>query len=221
MSKSDTKNPPVAPEVSPEQKAIADKIAVENLNRPVHASPDNITIEAACESVRQAMGLLANAFSQDIIVPHPDGEHDVTIVVDPETGEVDTFTAKVVNRLFQMQRGMLQNVLRQLDYSIGRETAAVDELKRKQTSALTNLQRSEDPTKLRRFIEVQCDKIDTGNDRIAWAQRLRDTAAAAYLDLVGDVYTPYEKAAPRTVNIAAPAMAGDPLLARVNAQLNG
>lgn len=181
---------------------------------------ENPTIDEAMESIKQAFGLIANATTLIINVPTPDGDIDVDFVSDEQNGEVETVKCRQVNRFRRLQVGLLGQVLRQLDFAIEAEMRELKQAQDQVASAMRNMQRSQDPTKLRDFIESKLKWADVISDRAAWAQRLRDAADAAYLDLVGTVYVPAEKRT-RTIEVpSAPSQPADPLLAAAAAFVN-
>lgn len=186
-------------------------------------SPLNPSTDQAKQHIRNALDELAMATTLNVNIPSPDGDTDVDFVSDEQNGEVTVVKCRVANRLGKMQRGLLDNVIRQLDFSI---TSAMNELrdvKRQVGSAVANVQRSEDPTKLRDFIEAKCRWADVISDQVAFGQMLRDTAADAYFDLTGRPYVAFEKREKRQVTIAAPSAGAtaDPVMAAAAALLNG
>ena len=182
---------------------------------------ENPTIDEAMESIKQAFGLIANATTLAINVPSPDGDTVVEFVSDEQNGEVVQVACKVVNRLRRLQIGLLGQIMRQLDFAVEQEMKELKGAQDQIASAMRNLQRSQDPAKLRDFIESKLKWADVISDRAAWAGRLRDAGHDAYLDLVGQTYVPVEKRT-RTVEVpASPTGASpDPLLARAAAFVN-
>lgn len=175
-------------------------------------APNNVTIDEAMEDIKQAFGLIANATTLLINVPAPDGDVEVEFVSDEQTGEVEKVMCRQVNRFRRLQVGLLGQVLRQLDFAIDAEMRELKQAQDQVASAMRNMQRSQDPGKIRDFIESKLKWADVISDRAAWAQRLRDAADDAYLDLVGQPYVPAEKR-DRTISVpSAPSQPADPLL---------
>lgn len=180
----------------------------------------NPTFEQAQESMREALGYIADATTLIINVPSPEGDFDVDFDSGNQDGEVVTVKCKQVNRFRRLQTGLMSQILRQLDYAIEQENKELAGIQRDVRSAMGNLQRAQDPARLRDFIESKLKWADVIADRVSWAMGLRDAADAAYLDLVGTVYTPAEKRVKADVVIPN-APSADPLLARAAAFANG
>lgn len=168
------------------------------------------------DMIEEAMELIASAFYLPVNIPHPDGDREVEFVSDEQTGEVELVRCKVVNRYGKQQRGMLNQVLRQLDYSVESGLKEMSEIADKVANAQRNRQGKQDTSALDGFIEKQLAWSDVIADQVSHAQSLRARAFDTYLALTGQIYTPYEKKEPRKVEVAAPAAAAvDPRLARL------
>lgn len=180
----------------------------------------NPSIDEAMADIQKAFGLIANATTLILNVPSPDGDVEVEFVTDEQNGEVEKVMCRQVNRYRRLQVGLLGQLMRQLDFAVDAELRELKGAQDQVASAMRNLNRSQDPTKLRDFIESKLKWADVISDRAAWAQRLRDAADTAYLDLVGTVYVPTEKRT-RTVEVpSAPGAPTDPLLAKAAAFVN-
>lgn len=201
--------------------AVADAgIYATQHDRQAQPAEQNPTIEEAMESVKQAFGLIANATTLTINVPAPDGDVEVEFPSDDQNGEVEIVLCKQVNRFRRLQIGLLGQLMRQFDFAIDAELKELKSAQDQVASAMRNLQRSQDPARLRDFIESKLKWADVISDRAAWAQRLRDAADDAYLDLVGSPYVPQEKRT-RTVEVPqTPGTPADPLLARAASFVN-
>lgn len=183
---------------------------------------DNPEPQQCAEAIGKALSIIAYATTLNVNIPDPDGDREVEYASEDQDGEVVTVRCRVANRFDRMQRGLLDAILRQLDFSIQRATQELNDIKRDIRSALGNMQRSQDPAKLRGFIDGKTRWSDVIADQIAHAQLLRDAAHDAYVDLTGRPYVPYEQRRPTTVALPMP-KAGeqvDPVLARAQALLN-
>ena len=182
---------------------------------------NNPTPKQCAEAVTAAFGLLMSATTLNVNIPHADGDTDVEVISDDQNGEVSTVRCKVANRYGRMQRGIADSLLRQLDFSIKSAVDEIEGIKREVRSALSNMARSQDPTKLRDFIDSKTTWADVIADQVGHAQMLRDQLADDYFGHFGRPYVPYEKRERKTVTIAAPAAGEqlDPVLAKAKALL--
>jgi len=173
------------------------------------------------EAIKQALHLLAYSTTLDVNIPAADGDREIEYASEEQDGEVITVRCRVANRFGRMQSGLLDAVLRQLDFSLSRANDELNGLKRDIRSAMTNMQRSQDPTKLMSFIDGKTRWADVIVDQISHAQMLRDAAHDIYVDLTGRPYIPYEQRRPAPVAIPVPAAGQvlDPVLAKAKALL--
>lgn len=179
--------------------------------------------ENAGEMIEQAMELIAAACFLPVRVPAADGPIEVAVASEDQNGEVEVVRCREVNRYGKLQLNLLNNVIRSLDYSISVGVKDVEDTKREIRSALGNLARSQDPSRLLDFIEKKTQWSEVVQDQAAFAQMLRDKAADTYHALTGRPYTPYEKKDARaSVTVAAPpaAVATDPRILAAQALLN-
>lgn len=198
-------------------------VTAQPANLPAFLSDVNPTTEQSQKALVDALDYLIVATTCNVNIPDVAGDTDIEVVSDEQNGEVETIKCRVANRYGRMQRGLLDAVLRQLDFSIAAATKEIDDIKRDVGNAMRSMQRSQDPTKLRDFVDSKLSWADVIADQVGHAQALRDAAADAYFDLMGRPYVPYEKRERRTIDIPAPAagQASDPLLNKAAAFLKG
>jgi hypothetical protein len=192
---------------------------VEHDPRPQPAD-DNPSIIQQKAAVKQALGLLHYAASFMVNIPDPDGDRDVDFVSDEQNGEVVTVKCRAANRYGRTQRGLLDQTLRQLSYALEQDNKAIKDEQRNLRGMFNTLTRSDDPERIRDAMGKKADWIDVLADRAGHTQALLDAANEAYIDLMGQAYTPYEKRAPRTLAVPA-APADDSLLQRVRSLITG
>lgn len=184
-------------------------------------SDTNPTPKQCADAISSAFALLMSATTLNVNVPTPDGDTEVEVASDDQNGEVVTVRCRVANRYGRMQRGVADSLLRQLDFSIKSALDEIEGIKREVRSAINGMQRSQDPAKLRDFIDSKTNWADVVADQAGHAQMLRDTLADDYFAHFGRPYIPYEKREKPTVTIAAPAAGEklDPVLAKAKALL--
>lgn len=181
---------------------------------------NNPTAAQCVEAVKTAFDLLMSATTLNVNIPHPDGESEVEVISDDQNGEVQTVRCKVANRFGRMQRGLGDTLIRQLDFSIKSALDEIAGIKKDVRSAVENMQKSEDPSRARDFIESKTRWADVVRDQAGHAQLLRDALADEYFAQFGKPYVPYESRKRREVTIAAPAgQTLDPVLAAAKALL--
>jgi hypothetical protein len=183
---------------------------------------NNPTVAQCKDAVNTAFDLLMSATTLNVNIPAADGDTEVDVISDDQNGEVEKVRVKVANRYGRMQRGLADSLLRQLDFSIKSALDEIAGIKKDVRSAVENMQRSEDPSRARDFIESKTRWADVIRDQVGHAQMLRDTLADTYFAHFGRPYVPYEKREKRQVQIAAPGAGQtlDPVLAAAKALLD-
>lgn len=174
----------------------------------------NPTVEQAKASIVDAMEAIIAATTLMVNIPDPEGEHDIEFASDEQNGEVEVVKCRQANRYSRMQRGLLDQLLRQLTYAVEAERKEFESGKRQLQSMFNTLTRADDPARIRDAMEKKAGYLDLVKERWAHAQNLLDAANVAYIDLTGTAYVPYEQRVARR-NVAVPAAPqSDPVLAR-------
>lgn len=177
----------------------------------------NLTLTEQKEAIRAGMDTIASALRLDVLVPDADGTVEVEFASEDQNGEVEIVRCRETNRHSGLQRGVLGQIVRQFDWSVGRAQGDIAAIKREISSMLNRMDRSEDPAKIRDAIEAKLRWADVLADRAAFAQAMADAAHDAYFDLIGSAYAPTEAKAQQPSRPVRDAVPIDPVLAAARA----
>src|SRR6186713_3078743 len=102
-----------------DQLEAAAKYRVQHDPQP-EIAVDNPEPGECVASIQAALKLIAHATTLDVNIPDPDGDREVEYASDEQDGEVTLVRCRVANRFGRMQSGLLDAILRQLDFSLTR-----------------------------------------------------------------------------------------------------
>lgn len=175
---------------------------------------NNPTIVQQKAAIVDALEALITASTFMVNIPDPNGDRDVEFASEDQNGEVEVVRCRSANRFGRLQRGLLDQLVRQLNYALDTEMKDFTSGQAQIRSMLNAMTRSDDPARIRDSIANKSSYLNLVKERIAHIQALLDAANTAYIDLTGTAYVSYEeRAKTRRVLPVPTAPSSDPVLA--------